>query len=121
MPRFPDHAPPEWTDAGLDTLQCQVRFLAARNVSLERWKPPTTADVGPAEAVGRRRVRVQVCGPGVQLALDCSDSVLIGHLSAFRIGPDGSDTGPHAFVSRVDARRHTSLPETCDKTFYERF
>lgn len=121
LPRFPDPAPPEWIDAGLNTVQCQLRFLAARNISLTRWDPPTTADIEVTRTDDRHSVHVRAHGDGVELGFDCSDSVLIGHLSAFRIGPDGSDAGRHAFVSKVDARRHASLPETCDKTFYERF
>jgi hypothetical protein len=46
--------------------------------------------------------------------------VRVGHVSAFRIEEDGRDDGVHLFMSKVDARRHGSLPGTEDRTFHER-
>ena len=120
LPGFPRNAPQEWTDSGLDTVQCQLQFLAVQNLSLPRWEPPTTTIIEVDNLAEHRRIRVRAQGGGVELSFDCSDSVLVGHLSAYRIRADGSDSGPHLYVSKIDARRHSSLPRTDEKTFYER-
>ncbi|MFI1322731.1 hypothetical protein EF913_04230 [Streptomyces sp. WAC04189] len=120
LPGFPQRAPQEWIDAGMDTVQCHFQFLAVHNLSLRRWDPPTDARFETERLTVRQGMHVSAVGTGVDLSFDSSDSVLVGHLSSFRSHPDGSDDGPHMFVSRVDSRRHTSLPQTDEKTFYER-
>ncbi|WP_406369558.1 immunity 50 family protein [Streptomyces sp. NBC_00647] len=120
LPSFPESAPQEWTDAGLDTVQCQFQFLAVEGISLADWTPPVVGSVEMVPWGTERRMRVSVGGRGLSLDFTCSESVSVGHVSAFRIGEDGADDGPHLFMSRVDARRHNSLPGTADRTFYER-
>ncbi|MEW2115875.1 Imm50 family immunity protein [Streptomyces sp. NPDC005474] len=120
LPTFPVSAPREWIDAGMDTVQCQFQFLAAENISLTAWDPPTVGDVEMTPLGSERRMRVTVHGLRVALRFECSESVGVSHVSAFKIGSGGSDNGPHLFVSRLDARRHTFLPATDEKTFYER-
>ena len=120
LPSFPVSAPPEWIDAGMDTVQCQFQFLAVENISLAAWDPPAVGDVEMTPLGSERRMRVAVHGLGIALQFECSESVDVSHVSAFKIGPGGSDNGPHLFVSRLDARRRTFLPATDEKTFYER-
>ncbi|MCF2128585.1 immunity 50 family protein [Strepomyces sp. STD 3.1] len=120
LPGFPQNAPQEWTDAGLDAVQCQLQFLAVQNLSLLSWEPPTTTIIEAENLTEHHRIRVRAQGDGMEASFTCSDSVLVGHLSAYRIQADGSDSGPHLYVSKIDARRHTSLPRTDEKTFYER-
>lgn len=120
LPSFPLHAPPEWTDRGVDTLQCQLQFLAVEGIALTEWAPPVIGRVDTTPYRERRRMRVTVRGRGISLEFDCSDSVRVSHPSAFKIQGDGSDEGPHIFVSKVDGRRYDSLPDTAEKTFYER-
>ncbi|WP_217253641.1 Imm50 family immunity protein [Streptomyces sp. AC602_WCS936] len=117
---FPENAPQQWVDADVDTVQCQLQFLAVEGVSLTEWEPPATASVELNRHGADRRMRVSVGGSGVSLDFDSSDSVLVGHVSAFKVQADGSDGGTHLFLSKLDARRHTALPDTCEKTFYER-
>jgi len=120
LPSFPDSAPQEWIDAGVDTVQCQFQFLAAEDISLAEWAPPAVGTINFAPWGEQRRMRVTVDGSGVALRFDCSESVRIGHVSAFKIQQDGSDDGKHRFTSKIDAWRHGSLPATDEKTFYER-
>lgn len=120
LPSFPGSAPQEWIDAGMDTVQCQLQFLAVENISLTEWNPPSVGSVEMSPLGVESRMRVIADGRGVALRFDCSESVRAGHVSAFRIQADGSDNGPHLFVSKIDARRHTFLPSTDEKTFYER-
>lgn len=120
LPSFPASAPQEWTDAGMDTVQCQLQFLAVENISLTDWNPPSVGSVEMSPWGRESRMRVTADGRGVALRFDCSESVRVSHVSAFQIQADGSDNGPHLFVSRIDARRHTFLPPTDEKTFYER-
>jgi len=115
---FPEAASQEWADAGMDTVQCQLGFLAVEDVSLTRWAPPVRAVIQAIPSGGERRLRVRVSGDGLNLEFTSSDSVLVRHVSAFRSQGDGSDSGPHLFVSRVDALRHTSLPGTDEKTYF---
>jgi hypothetical protein len=120
LPSYAENVPQQWVGADVDTVQCQLQFLAVGAVSLTEWEPPAVASVEMSSPDANRRVKVGVRGAGVNLDFDCSESVLAGHVSAFKIQADGSDSGPHLFLSRLDARRHTALPETHEKTFYER-
>ncbi|MHC3475513.1 Imm50 family immunity protein [Streptomyces sp. 7R007] len=120
MPFFPHAAPQEWVDAGMDTVQCHFQFLAVAGIRLTHWDPPAFGEVETAPYGTERRMRVAVKGKGLHLAFECSESVRVGHVSAFRKQEDGSDSGRHLFVGAVDARRYTSLPGTEEKTFYER-
>lgn len=65
-------------------------------------------------------MRVQADGHGVKFAFDCSDSITVGHVSAFRKQADGSDDEQHLFMSKIDSLRHNHLPAMDEKTFYER-
>lgn len=120
LPDFPDRAPQEWLDAGLDTVQCHLQFLAVENLSVREWDPPIAAPIEATQQGEERRVRVKVVGDGIDLTFDCSDSVLVGRVSAFGLHSDGSDDGPRSFVNRIDARRYDSLPSPCKKVYYER-
>lgn len=120
LPAFPASPPVEWEKAGVDRVQCQLRFTAVERIALTRWSPPAVADIEVVSWGGDRRVRVAVGGEGVALAFEASDSVRLAHVSAFRIDDGGSDAGTHLFLGKVDARRHSRLPGTEEKTFYER-
>ena len=117
---FPEPAPREWLDAGLDTVQCHLEFLAVENLSVREWKPPAGAAIAVTPMGEDRRVRVEVVGDGVDLSFDSSDSVLVGHVSAFRTRSDGSDGGPRMFVNRMDSRRYDSLPDPSEAVHFER-
>jgi hypothetical protein len=120
LPSFPGSAPQGWLDAEMDTVQCQLQFLAVENISLTDWDPPSVGRVEMSSWGRESRMRVIIEGRGVALRFDCSESVRVSHVSAFQIQADGSDSGPHLFVSKIDARRHTFLPSTDEQTFYER-
>ncbi|MEV7241672.1 Imm50 family immunity protein [Streptomyces sp. NPDC093248] len=119
LPEFPDTPLGEWRDAGLDTVQCHLQFVAVEDFSVRKWHPPSVCRV-TVHREGVKRLYVGFDGDGLGLRFRCSDSVLVGHVSAFRSSMDGSDDGVHSFVNRIDARRHTSLPETWEKTYYGR-
>lgn len=120
LPSYPSTAPREWIDAGLDTVQCQFQFLAVEGISLTDWTPPALGNVEMVLWGMERRMRVTVRGRGLSLDFACSESVRVGHVSAFKIKENGTDDGVHLFMSKIDARRHSSLPGTEEKTFYER-
>ena len=120
LPSCPESAPQEWTDAGLDTVQCQFQFLAAEGISLADWNPPALGVLEMDPYGTERRMRVTFRGDGLSLEFDCSESVRVGRVSAFKISENGLDDGRHLFVSKIDARRHSSLLRTQDRTFYER-
>ncbi|MFC7261227.1 Imm50 family immunity protein [Streptomyces lutosisoli] len=126
LPSFPGSPPQEWIDAGMDTVQCQFEFLAVERISLTDWAPPAVGGIEMTPWGRERRMRVGFSGSGsgsgsgMTLGFDCYESVSVRHVSAFTIQEDGSDSGRRLFVSKVDARRHTSLPGTDEKTFYER-
>ncbi|MFI9342522.1 Imm50 family immunity protein [Streptomyces sp. NPDC052773] len=120
MPTYPRVPPQEWADAGMDTVQCQLQFLAVERLALSGWSPPVVGDIETASLGIERRMRVTIDGKGTSLRFDCAESVRVGHVSAFSIGADGSDDGRHLFMSKVDARRYSTLPGTEEKTFYER-
>ncbi|MET7454692.1 Imm50 family immunity protein [Streptomyces sp. NPDC005574] len=120
LPAFPVSPPVEWIEAGVDTVQCQLQFLAVEGISLTEWTTPAVGSLDVAPWGTERRMRVTFRGRGAAVQFDCNESVRIGHVSAFESHPDGSDDVPHLFVSKVDARRFSALPATHEKTFYAR-
>ncbi|WRZ89638.1 immunity 50 family protein [Streptomyces sp. NBC_01007] len=120
LPSYPETAPQEWTDASLDTVQCQLQFTAVEGISLTDWTPPVVGSIETVPWGTERRMRVTVRGGGLSLDFTCSDSTRVAHVSAFRIAESGSDDGVHLFMSKIDTRRHSSLPGTEDRTFYGR-
>ncbi|MFD6493815.1 Imm50 family immunity protein [Streptomyces sp. NPDC060188] len=120
LPFHPEGAPQEWIDAGLDTVQCQFQFLAVEGISLTDWTPPVLGAIELVPEGIERRMQVRFRGRGLSLDFECSESLRVGRMSAFKIGENGLDDGRHLFMSTIDARRHSSLPGTEDRTFYER-
>ncbi|MFF9013328.1 Imm50 family immunity protein [Streptomyces sp. NPDC014870] len=118
---FPSAPPPEWDGADIDTVQCHLQFLAVADLSLTEWKPPIhSASLDAQPMGGERRMRVRVTGAGVDLRFTSNESVLAGHVSAFKIAADGTDGTRHLFSRRIDSLRHESIPETDEKTFHGR-
>ncbi|MGW9447928.1 Imm50 family immunity protein [Streptomyces sp. NPDC055632] len=118
---FPATAPPEWEGADVDTVQCHFQFVAVEDFALEDWDPPVPCASFTTEPLGRdRRMRVRVRGAGVDLGFTSHESVKTGHVSAFRIAPDGTDGGPHLFLRKLDRKRFTTVPGPEEKTFHER-
>lgn len=120
LPDFTAPVPREWLDVGLDTVQCHLQFLAVENLSVRVWKPPAGAAIAVTPMGEGRRIRVEAVGDGVDLSFDSSDSVLVGHVSAFRMNSDGSDGSPRMFVNRIDTRRYDSLPDPWEAVHFER-
>lgn len=122
MPGFPEHPPRAWADAGFDTVQCHLAFLAAENITLSGWTPPALGRLtATTPATGAHRIRLTFHGRGTTaLSFDCAEQVTVGHISAYRRGPDGTDDGSRLFLSAVDARRHSTLPDPDERTFYGR-
>ncbi|MFR9789350.1 Imm50 family immunity protein [Streptomyces sp. MB22_4] len=122
LPAPPFRLPDDWTASGANTVQAHLRFLAVADLVLSAWEPPVTARISMAPLPGDEH-RIQVTASaagGTFLEFTASADVLARHVSGFRLGPDGSDDGPHLFLSKVDARRHSTIPDPCEKTFYER-
>ncbi|NGO75886.1 hypothetical protein G6045_09400 [Streptomyces sp. YC504] len=120
LPEHPAGAPTVWVERGMDTVQCHVQFLAVEDLSLKDWPTAALADISTTDLGFENRMAVTVSNPEVILSFTCNKSVLIGHVSAFRSREDGSDDGPHLFLSRIDRFRHDSVPPPHEKTFYER-
>ncbi|MEU5534172.1 Imm50 family immunity protein [Streptomyces sp. NPDC020362] len=120
LPCFPKSPPREWAEAGMDGVQCQFAFCAVEPLLCAQWEPPAVGDLRTVPFGGERRMRVSVAGTGVDLRFECSASVVVRHVSAFRRGPGGADDGPHLFLSRVDSRLFGSLPATHRKVFHGR-
>ncbi|TWV42693.1 hypothetical protein FRZ03_19260 [Streptomyces misionensis] len=122
LPAAAASLPDDWTASGVDTVQCHLRFLAVADLELSAWEPPVTARISTAPLPGgEHRIRVTASADGgAFLDFTASADVLAGHLSGFRLGPDGSDDGPHHFLGKVDARRYSTVPDPWEKTFYAR-
>ncbi|MGV9787890.1 Imm50 family immunity protein [Streptomyces sp. NPDC003435] len=123
LPAPPLPLPEEWAAADVDTVQGQLQFLAVEDLELDAWEPGPLAAFELAvlsESQHRMRVAVSHDGNPAFLRFTGSTDVLVGHISGFRAGPESTDSGPHHFLSRLDARLHTTVPDPIEKTFYER-
>ncbi|WP_326595029.1 Imm50 family immunity protein [Streptomyces sp. NBC_01803] len=122
LPVFPDRPEEEWTVAGCDRFQCQIRFLAVEDIRVAGWPFLGGVDLGiqPLEPAEERRVavvaRARADGADV-VRFSCNASLSVGHLAAYRDG----DGGPYLHAGRVDRIRFgTRLPNPTDKAYYER-
>ncbi|MFJ8164211.1 Imm50 family immunity protein [Streptomyces sp. NPDC096136] len=122
FPRFPDLAPPDWTEAGCDRFEAQIEFSAAEDLRMRGVPDATVVDIGfgPRVPTPERRIRIAVSGPQVLLDFT-AHSLKVGRLNAYR----STDEGPYAarrwFVSPLDQRvQRGVLPPTTAKVFYER-
>lgn len=120
LPGFPEHPPEEWVAGECDVVQCHIGFTAVEHLTLQEWNPAATVQLTALTTEDPRRVDVSVQGPGVTLGFRSHESVIIRHISGFRMAPDGSDEVPHRFLSKLDARRFSTIPRTYEKTFYAR-
>ncbi|MFJ4282478.1 Imm50 family immunity protein [Streptomyces massasporeus] len=120
LSEFPDMPPEAWRAAGLDTVQCQIQFLAVEQIRLQGWNPSADVRIDVARLDEGRKVHLDVIGNGMHMEFTSSSTVLIGHISAYARGLDGSDGGRHYFLRRIDSIRHSSVPDTSEKTFYGR-
>ncbi|MFD4004792.1 Imm50 family immunity protein [Streptomyces rubiginosohelvolus] len=118
LPAYPDRIPPEWCERGHDTLQLHVQFLAVDDLTVRGWLPTVPVVVSVAELT-TRRILVRIAEAGFELSFSSSDSLIVGHISSYRVTETGSDEVPHTFVSRLDTRLFTSLPGTHESTFYQ--
>ncbi|MFJ9107773.1 Imm50 family immunity protein [Streptomyces sp. NPDC102283] len=113
----PDRVPPEWSELGHDTLQLHVQFPAVDDLTVRGWIP--TAPVGVSlAALAYRRILVRIAEAGFELSFTSSDSLTIGHISAFRVTETGSDEVTHTFARPLDTRLFTSLPGTHESSFF---
>ncbi|MFF3511739.1 Imm50 family immunity protein [Streptomyces sp. NPDC002573] len=117
---FPEHPPEEWADSECNVVQCHIDFAAVERLTLREWNPSATVQLTALTTEEPQRVDVSVQGPGVTLGFRSHESVIIRHISGFRMTPDGSDEVPHQFLSKFDARRFSTIPRTYEKTFYAR-
>ena len=122
LPSFPDPAPQGWREAGVDTVQCQMQFFDVDNMYMDGWVPPVFVRVGITSWAERRRIRVdvRVKNQPSPFFFECSNSVVVGHVSAFRIRGDGADEGVRVHMNRLDSHLYGSLPATSEKVYYER-
>ncbi|RMI33197.1 Imm50 family immunity protein [Streptomyces triticirhizae] len=118
LPAFPDRPEPEWSAAGCDRFQCQLRCLDVAEVRFSGWPLGRPVDLGvePVGPPAERRIAVTGRQDGVEaLRFSCNASLAVGHLLAYREG------GPHLYVGAVDRHRlGTRLPDPTDGTFYGR-
>ncbi|MER7107058.1 Imm50 family immunity protein [Streptomyces sp. NPDC000229] len=118
---FPAVVPQEWQGEELDTVQCHLQFLAVEDFSLAEWEPPVaSASFRVQPLKENRRIRVRVTGAGVALEFTSNSAVQVGHVSAFKISPDGTDRERHIFLKKLDRLRYEFIPGTEEKTFYGR-
>ncbi|MDF2269639.1 Imm50 family immunity protein [Streptomyces coacervatus] len=117
---FPAHPPEDWVANQCDVVQCHIHFLAVDQLALGEWNPSTRARLTTTPTAEPRMIDVSVRGPGVSLDFQSHEQVTIRHISGFRMAPDGSDEVPHHFLSKLDARRFSTIPRTYEKTFYAR-
>ncbi|MGW7447299.1 Imm50 family immunity protein [Kitasatospora sp. NPDC054795] len=123
LPRFPDLAPPDWTEAGCDRFEAQIEFIAVGEDLRMRGVPASTVvdiEFGPRVRTPERRIRIAVSGP--EFSLDFTAHALkVGRLNAYRSGEADPCTARRWFESPLDQRLHHSvLPPTTAKVFYER-
>jgi hypothetical protein len=116
---LPDVWPSGWREAGYDRVQCQVEFLAVEDVALTATALPELVRIS-VEPLPRNRLSVAVTGSVVRLNFISNRSLQVGHVSGFRLAPDGGDGSSHGFLSRVDSRLYDTVPGPEVKNYHDR-
>lgn len=118
LPEFPQNPPQEWVAAEFDRFQCQLQFIAVESLGMAGWAPRAKADL-EIDACGSHKIRVKAHSAAFNLSFDAADTIVIGHMSAFKAGNEGADNGLHQFVRKLDSLRFNHMPAVYEKTFYE--
>ncbi|MFD4720080.1 Imm50 family immunity protein [Streptomyces sp. NPDC058431] len=118
LPKFPQNPPPAWVDAELDQFQCHLEFIAIENLELRGWIPDGRSNL-ELHMRNHHKIFARIESSGFHLSFVASDSILIGHMSAYKTLPNGSDSGPRQFVRKLDAKMYDAIPPVYEKTFYE--
>ncbi|MGY4989805.1 Imm50 family immunity protein [Streptomyces sp. G7(2002)] len=117
LPTYPDAAPAEWKEFDCDTVQCQVEFVNVSSFRMRNSALPTMADITFSISEGTATVEIE--GPGLSAAFTCLPFTLVGHIGAFKASNDGSDSGRHYYVRKIDAKLFDSTPSLHQRTFYD--
>ncbi|WP_317443215.1 Imm50 family immunity protein [Streptomyces collinus] len=121
LPRFPDLAPPEWTEAGCDRFEAQIEFLGVGEGLRMRGVPNATevgVEITSFVQSEEHRIAVAVNGPDFLLHFTAHAALMASHLNAYRSSED-PHTARRWFAGGVDQRLHQVLPPTTTRTFYE--
>ncbi|TLQ45346.1 Imm50 family immunity protein [Streptomyces marianii] len=118
LPEFPQNPPAPWVEAALDRFQCQLEFIAVENLELTGWIPggQTALELGTRNS---NKIHARMNSGEFHLSFTAADSILVGHMSAFKVQSDQSDSGPHQFLGRLDSKKFSEIPPPYEKTFYE--
>lgn len=117
LPTYPEAPPAEWKEFHCDTVQCQVEFINVSNFRLRNSALPTVADITFSIVDGAAKVGIE--GPGLSATFDCLPFTLVGHIGAFKASDEGSDSGKHFYVRKIDAKLFDSTPSLHQRAFYD--
>ncbi|AZS72293.1 hypothetical protein DDE74_16175 [Streptomyces lydicus] len=117
LPTYPDAAPAQWNEFHCDTVQCQIEFVNVSNFRMRNSTLPSVADI--AFSIDGGTAMVEIEGPGLSAAFNCLPFTLIGHIGAFKASNEGSDSGRHFYVRKIDARLFDSTPSLHQGAFYD--
>ncbi|MFE6739200.1 Imm50 family immunity protein [Streptomyces tubercidicus] len=117
LPTYPETVSAEWDEFHCDTVQCQVEFINVSNFRLSNLTLPVTADI--TFSTGDSMASVEIEGPGSLVAFDCLPFTLVGHIGAFKASSEGSDSGRHFYVRKIDAKLFNSIPSLHQGAFYD--
>jgi hypothetical protein len=119
LPIFPNVLPREWKEAAVDRVQCHLQFLAVADFELTDCQLPFAASIS-VEPRPERRLLVSISNGPVKIGFTSSDSLQVGHFSAYLSGADSTDESEHVFLSHVDRRLYTVVPPPDVKTYHDR-
>ncbi|GAA3006017.1 hypothetical protein GCM10020229_17310 [Kitasatospora albolonga] len=120
FPRFPDLAPPEWTEAGCDRFEAQLEFVAVEDLRMRGVPGATVVDVAFGDWVPTPERRIEVAVAGREFSLRfTAHGVRPGRLNAYRSEDGDPYTARRWFDGPLERRRYAVLPPTTAKVFYE--
>lgn len=119
LPVFPNVLPTEWKDSVVDSVQCHLQFLAVADFELADCRLPSSVSIS-VEPRPDRRLFVSIANGSVVIDFTSSDSLQVGHFSAYLSGTDGTDESIHVFLSRIDRRLYTVVPPPDVENYHDR-
>ena len=119
MGRYADRPRQEWIDCGCDRLQLHLQFLDVADLRLESAPLPCVVSLN-FERLSLKRLALEIRGSQVDMRFTCSDSVSVGHISAYAATDDLLDAHPHKYVARVDQLLYAEVPGAEVETYHDR-
>ncbi|WP_390898972.1 Imm50 family immunity protein [Streptomyces cynarae] len=119
LPTFPEKVPAAWVQAGCDTVQATLEFLAVEEVSASLPRLPREVEIS-GRSLGGQMAAFKVTGQDIDVRFHAVGRLRAGHVSAYRrtVSDDAEKSRRHFFLGVVDSMRYQAIPDPWEEAFH---